>query len=39
MSLGVSVDIVMAMLRVAGTIIAEVNPGMPRTHGDTLVPR
>lgn len=37
-SLGVSVDIVMAILRVAGTIIAEVNPRMPRTHGDTLIP-
>jgi acyl-CoA hydrolase len=37
-SLGISVDIVMAMLRVAGTIIAEVNPRMPRTHGDTLIP-
>jgi len=37
-SLGVSVDVVMAILRVAATIIAEVNPRMPRTHGDTLIP-
>ena len=28
----------MAILRVAATIIAEVNPRMPRTHGDTLIP-
>src|SRR6202042_1075523 len=37
-SRGVSVDVVMAILRVAATIIAEVNPRMPRTHGDTLIP-
>ncbi len=37
-SLGVSVDIVMAILKTAGTIIAEVNPNMPRTCGDTRIP-
>ena len=31
-SLGVSVDVVMAILRVAATIIAEVNPRRPRAR-------
>lgn len=37
MSLGVSVDITMAMIRHAKRVVAEVNPHMPRTHGDTFV--
>jgi len=36
-SLGISVDITMAMLRHAKTVVAEINPNMPRTHGDTFV--
>lgn len=36
-SLGVSVDITMAVVRHARMIVAEVNPRMPRTHGDTFV--
>src|SRR5215470_5553016 len=36
-SLGVSVDLAPAVLRVARRAIAEVNPAMPRTHGDSLV--
>jgi acyl-CoA hydrolase/RimJ/RimL family protein N-acetyltransferase len=36
-SLGVSVDITMAAVRHARKVIAEVNPHMPRTHGDTFV--
>jgi acyl-CoA hydrolase/RimJ/RimL family protein N-acetyltransferase len=36
-SLGVSVDITMAVVRHARLVIAEVNPNMPRTHGDTFV--
>src|SRR3974377_212815 len=36
-SLGVSVDLAPAILRVARTAIAEVNPAMPRTHGESLV--
>lgn len=36
-SLGVSVDITMAAVRHARTVIAEINPRMPRTHGDTFV--
>ncbi len=34
-SLGVSVDVTMAAAQRAMTIIAEVNPAMPRTMGDT----
>lgn len=37
-SLGVSVDIVRAAVDAATTVIAEVNPHMPRTLGDSFVP-
>lgn len=37
-SLGVSVDITAAALARARTIIAEVNPAMPRTHGHEGLP-
>jgi acyl-CoA hydrolase/GNAT superfamily N-acetyltransferase len=37
-SLGVSVDITRAAALAAGTVIAEVNPAMPRTAGDSRVP-
>lgn len=36
-SLGVSVDLAPAVLGVARTVIAEVNPAMPRTHGESFV--
>ena len=36
-SLGVSVDITMAVVRHARLVVAELNPQMPRTHGDTFV--
>jgi acyl-CoA hydrolase len=36
-SLGVSVDIAPAVLAVARRVIAEVNPAMPRTHGESFV--
>jgi acyl-CoA hydrolase/RimJ/RimL family protein N-acetyltransferase len=36
-SLGISVDIAMSVLRYAKTIVAEVNPFMPRTLGDTFL--
>lgn len=36
-SLGVSVDITMAVVRHAELVVAQVNPNMPRTHGDTFV--
>src|SRR5215472_5953732 len=36
-SLGVSVDLAPAILNVARTVIAEVNPAMPRTYGESLV--
>jgi 4-hydroxybutyrate CoA-transferase len=36
-SLGVSVDIAPAVLESAGCIIAQVNPNMPRTYGDTMI--
>ncbi|MEO7035302.1 MAG: GNAT family N-acetyltransferase [Polyangiaceae bacterium] len=36
-SLGVSVDIVRAAVASASLIIAEVNPNMPRTHGDSFI--
>ncbi|MBN1532080.1 MAG: GNAT family N-acetyltransferase [Spirochaetes bacterium] len=38
MSLGISVDIVKAMVEHAGTVIAQVNSLMPRTQGDTGIP-
>jgi acyl-CoA hydrolase len=37
-SLGVSVDVVRAAVDSARVVIAEVNPRMPRTHGDAFVP-
>lgn len=37
-SLGVSVDVVAAAVAAARLVIAEVNPAMPRTAGDTLLP-
>ena len=37
-SLGVSVDIAPTVLEVADVIIAEINPAMPRTAGDTALP-
>lgn len=37
-SLGVSVDIVRAAVDSADLVIAEVNPNMPRTLGDSFVP-
>lgn len=36
-SLGVSVDIALAAIKAAKCIIAQVNPKMPRTHGDGIV--
>ena len=36
-SLGVSVDLAPAVLAVARHVIAEVNPAMPRTHGESFV--
>ena len=36
-SLGVSVDLAPAILSVARTVIAEVNPAMPRTCGESFV--
>jgi acyl-CoA hydrolase/RimJ/RimL family protein N-acetyltransferase len=37
-SLGVSVDVTMAAALAARTVIAEVNPAMPRTAGDSRIP-
>ncbi len=37
-SLGVSVDIARAAARKARTVIAELNPNMPKTFGDTFIP-
>lgn len=37
-SLGVSVDIVRAAVDAADLVIAEINPHMPRTLGDSLLP-
>ncbi len=36
-SLGVSVDVVRAAVDTAQLVIAEVNPHMPRTHGDSFL--
>jgi len=36
-SLGVSVDVAVAAVRTAKHVIAQVNPQMPRTHGDGLI--
>jgi acyl-CoA hydrolase/RimJ/RimL family protein N-acetyltransferase len=37
-SLGVSVDVTRAAVLAADTVIAEVNPAMPRTRGDSMIP-
>lgn len=37
-SLGVSVDVTKRAVATARVVVAEVNPRMPRTHGDSLVP-
>jgi acyl-CoA hydrolase/RimJ/RimL family protein N-acetyltransferase len=37
-SLGVSVDITMAAVLASATVIAEINPAMPRTRGDSRIP-
>jgi acyl-CoA hydrolase/RimJ/RimL family protein N-acetyltransferase len=37
-SLGISVDVTKAAALVARTVIAEVNPAMPRTSGDSRIP-
>jgi acyl-CoA hydrolase len=37
MSLGVSVDIVKAATEMAQLVIAQVNPTMPRVHGDGFI--
>jgi acyl-CoA hydrolase/GNAT superfamily N-acetyltransferase len=37
-SLGISVDVTLAAVESARTVIAQVNPYMPRTHGATFVP-
>jgi acyl-CoA hydrolase len=36
-SLGVSVDVAAAAIKCAKHVIAQVNPRMPRTHGDSMV--
>src|SRR5512143_1812895 len=36
-SLGVSVDVARAAVQTARTVIAQVNPRMPRTHGDGII--
>lgn len=36
-SLGTSVDVTLAAIRAAKTVIAQVNPRMPRTHGDGFI--
>jgi len=36
-SLGVSVDCTRAAVQTARTVVAQVNPHMPRTHGDGLI--
>ncbi len=37
LSLGVSVDIVKAGVEIADMVVAQVNPNMPRIHGNTFV--
>ena len=37
-SLGISVDLAPAVLAMAACVIGEVNPAMPRTHGESFVP-
>jgi acyl-CoA hydrolase/GNAT superfamily N-acetyltransferase len=36
-SLGVSVDVIRAAVDTADVVLAEVNPNMPRTHGDSFL--
>ena len=36
-SLGTSVDVTLAAIECAGLVIAQINPRMPRTHGDGFV--
>ena len=36
-SLGISVDIAPPILKTAKSVIAEINPNMPRTYGDSLI--
>ncbi len=36
-SLGVSVDIIPSAVRTARTVVAQINPKMPRTHGDSFL--
>jgi len=36
-SLGISVDVTKAATEMARNIIAQINPQMPRTHGDSLI--
>jgi len=36
-SLGISVDVVKSAVEIADVVLAEVNPAMPRTHGDSFV--
>lgn len=36
-SLGISVDVVKSAVAAADVVLAEVNPAMPRTHGDSFV--
>src|SRR5262249_55710201 len=37
-SLGISVDVTKAAVLAARTVVAEVNPAMPRTRGDSRIP-
>ncbi|HSB12704.1 MAG TPA: acetyl-CoA hydrolase/transferase C-terminal domain-containing protein [Blastocatellia bacterium] len=36
-SLGISVDVARSAVEMAKTVVAQVNPKMPRTHGDGLI--
>ena len=36
-SLGISVDVTLEAVRNAGKVIAQINPRMPRTHGDGFI--
>ncbi len=36
-SLGISVDVTLAAVQMASCVIAQINPNMPRTHGDGLI--
>jgi len=37
MSLGISIDIVKAAVEAAGVVVAQINPRMPRVHGDGFI--